>query len=72
VGVAYSDKFAGVFDSVGAGCVVADPRRLSLDETLVVVTQAFDARAVAGAELKETMPRIQARVLALLDDVVLA
>jgi colanic acid/amylovoran biosynthesis protein len=72
VGVAYSDKFAGVFDSVGAGCVVADPRRLSLDETLQVVTRAFDARAAARADLKETMPRIQARVLALLDDVVLA
>ncbi len=72
VGVAYSDKFAGVFDSVGAGCVVADPRHLSVDETLAVVTQAFDTRAVAVAELKASIPRIQARVLALLDDVALA
>jgi polysaccharide pyruvyl transferase WcaK-like protein len=69
VGVAYSDKFAGVFDSVGAGAMVADPRRLTVDETIAAISRAFDARAATQTQLRADMPRIKARVLALLDEV---
>ncbi len=34
VGVAYSEKFRGVFDSVGVGCMVIDARRENLDGAL--------------------------------------
>jgi colanic acid/amylovoran biosynthesis protein len=68
VGVAYSDKFAGVFDSVGVGSVVADPRRLTLDETLQVTSKAFDERQASQRQLRAAMPGIKARVLALLDE----
>ncbi|WP_169517177.1 polysaccharide pyruvyl transferase family protein [Azohydromonas australica] len=69
VGVAYSDKFAGVFDSVGVPELVVDPRRMSLDEALAAVRQAFTRRNDIHAELGTSMPRIKARVLALLDDI---
>jgi polysaccharide pyruvyl transferase WcaK-like protein len=67
VGVAYSDKFAGVFDSVGAGHMVADPRRLGLEETVGAVSRAFDGRGAERARLRAAMPGIRARVLGLLD-----
>jgi polysaccharide pyruvyl transferase WcaK-like protein len=69
VGVAYSDKFAGVFDSVGAGSMVADPRRLTLDETVVAIERAFEEREASRLHLRHIMPGIKARVLALLDEV---
>ncbi len=68
VGVAYSDKFAGVFASVGAGSVVADPRHLTVEQTVDVVAQAFADRVAARAQLQLSMPHIKARVLGLLDD----
>lgn len=68
-GIAYSDKFAGVFDSVGALGMVVDPRRLTLAETVATVGRAFDEREATRARLRETMPRVQARVLQLLDEV---
>jgi len=67
VGVAYSDKFAGVFDSVGAGHMVVDPRRLGLDETVAAVSRAFDHRGAERVRLRAAMPAVKARVLQLLD-----
>jgi len=67
VGVAYSDKFAGVFDSIGAASMVVDPRRLTVDETLAAILRGFDQREATRAHLRESMPRIKAEVLGLLD-----
>jgi len=69
VGVAYSDKFFGVFDSVGAGGMVVDPRRLSAEASVDAIARAFDERETTRTHLRETMPRIRTRVLALLDEV---
>lgn len=69
IGVAYSDKFSGVFDSVGAGSMVVDPRQLTVDETVNAISQAFDEREATRARLRDTMPRIKARVISLLDDI---
>ncbi len=68
IGVAYSDKFSGVFESVGAGNLVADPRRLTLAQTVESVSLAFDERTSTRHRLREVMPRIKSRVIALLDD----
>jgi colanic acid/amylovoran biosynthesis protein len=70
VGVAYSDKFAGVFNSVGPACVVADPRELTLAQTVQVIAKAFGDRGAAKRQLQQSMPRIKTQVLALLDEVV--
>lgn len=69
VGVAYSDKFAGVFESVGAGDMVVDPRRLSVEEAVAAVARAFDEREATRAQLRDTMPGIKTRVLAMLDEI---
>jgi polysaccharide pyruvyl transferase WcaK-like protein len=68
VGLAYSDKFAGVFESAGVPDLVADQRRLTEDGTAAFVAQAFDAREGTARRLAEALPAVRARVYALLDD----
>jgi colanic acid/amylovoran biosynthesis protein len=69
VGIAYSDKFAGVFESIGAGAMVADPRQLTLAQTVHAVGAAFDDRARTRAQLVRRMPDIKSRILQLLDGI---
>jgi colanic acid/amylovoran biosynthesis protein len=69
VGIAYSDKFAGVFESIGAGATVADPRRLTLGETVHAVSLAFDDRGEAQSRLSERMPDVKSRILQLLNEI---
>jgi colanic acid/amylovoran biosynthesis protein len=52
VGVAYSKKFRGVFESVGAGQWVIDGRYTATDEALSLVQQLFHERAQIGEKLK--------------------
>ncbi len=69
VGIAYSDKFAGVFDSVGVGHMVADPRRMSAEQIVASIAQAFDARETSRSQLRERMQSVRRNVFALLDEV---
>jgi colanic acid/amylovoran biosynthesis protein len=69
VGIAYSDKFAGVFDSAGVGHMVADPRRMSVEQILASISQAFDARRASQSQLRERMQSVRRNVFALLDEV---
>ncbi len=69
VAVAYSQKFAGVLESVGVGHLVADPRRLGIDAILAMVGEAFSKRASIRSYLSTTMPRVRADVLNMLADV---
>jgi polysaccharide pyruvyl transferase WcaK-like protein len=68
VGIAYSDKFAGVFDSAGVGHLVLDPRSLSADQIVEHLSRAFDAREVSRRALRERMPAVHHNVFALLDE----
>jgi colanic acid/amylovoran biosynthesis protein len=69
VGIAYSDKFFGVFQTVGAGQLVADPRRLTIEETLSLVDYAFAEREAIKSHLQKTMPEVREKVLNVLEDV---
>lgn len=69
VSIAYSDKFAGVMESVGVGSIVADPRKMGEKEILRIVEQAFDARAQVREQLTQTMPHVKQTVLRLFSEV---
>ncbi len=69
VAVAYSQKFAGVLESIGVGHLVADPRRLDIDAIVAMVGDAFSKRASIRTHLSTTMPRVRADVLNMLADV---
>lgn len=72
VGIAYSRKFHGVFQTIGAESYVADPRELSGSEILAVIDRAYDRRAVIRGQLLETMARVKETVLGLFPEIVKA
>ena len=69
VAIAYSDKFAGVMESVGVGSIVVDPRKMGEDEILRIVDQGYEQRAALQRQLKDTIPRVKSQVLDLFDDI---
>lgn len=63
VAVAYSRKFAGVLDSIGAGDLVADPRTLDAASIVGLIGARFDRRDAIRAELTRAMPTVRERAL---------
>jgi polysaccharide pyruvyl transferase WcaK-like protein len=65
VATAYSDKFAGVLQTVGIGALVMDLRTMQSDEILSAIGDAFDRRASLRGHLERTVPRVKRHVLEL-------
>jgi polysaccharide pyruvyl transferase WcaK-like protein len=63
--IAYSEKFAGVMETVGVESMVADARRLNVNEILAMVGESFDRRAIIQQQLERKMPEIRRAVLSL-------
>lgn len=66
VGLAYSRKFAGVFESVGVGELVVDLRERDEDEILERIESLFRERERFVERLSETAPEARDAVLNLL------
>jgi polysaccharide pyruvyl transferase WcaK-like protein len=69
IGIAYSRKFIGVFETVGAGSLVADPRSLAIGEILEVVSEAIGRRAEISECLRATMVEARRKLYASLDGI---
>lgn len=69
IGVAYSRKFLGVFETVGAADLVADPRRLSTGQILDVVDGALSRRDEIAAALRAKMVEVRRELFASMDGV---
>jgi polysaccharide pyruvyl transferase WcaK-like protein len=63
VGLAYSGKFAGVLDSLGAGGRVIDLRTTDAPAVLESISKSVAERESLRAELQRRMPAIKASVL---------
>jgi len=63
VGVAYSGKFNGVFESVGVEDCVADARRCTKDEILEKISSAYQKRNHIRENLKHAVSCVQSEVL---------
>jgi polysaccharide pyruvyl transferase WcaK-like protein len=66
VGLAYSRKFAGVFESLGVGNLVVDLRSGDDSSISERVNKLFERRHEFAAELGVRVPGIRAKVLNLL------
>jgi polysaccharide pyruvyl transferase WcaK-like protein len=66
VGIAYSKKFHGVFDSISLGNCVADARNHSEEQILEKVESIFERRDEIQEYLKQTIPQIKERILEIL------
>lgn len=62
VGIAYSRKFVGVFESVGIDHAVADLRTQNNQQLLTHIKQTFSQRQIVVEKLKATVPAIQQQV----------
>jgi len=69
VGLAYSGKFIGVFESVGVGDTVLDLRHQDNQTILSQVTALFDNRLEKAEKLQQTLPKIQKQVLQLFNEI---
>jgi colanic acid/amylovoran biosynthesis protein len=62
VGLAYSDKFLGVFQSAGVGAATIDLRKVELNGVVDQVLSALAKRSETAEELSETIPGIREQV----------
>ncbi len=68
VSVAYSDKFAGVMQSLGLSDLVVDPRALDQGEILNTISRLFEDRSNIRRHLTQKMPEVRTIVLSLFQD----
>lgn len=69
IAVAYSDKFIGVMETIGFEQLVADPRKMGLEEILEKLAGIYEKRQDIRRELERKIPPIQRRVLTLFDEI---
>jgi colanic acid/amylovoran biosynthesis protein len=68
VGIAYSKKFHGVFESVGLGDCVADAYKCNSNgELLLIVKATFEKRDQSRRHLNKVIPKIKADILEMLE-----
>ena len=63
VGIAYSKKFYGVFESIGLSDCVSDARTCTENELLEKIGSVFERRELIRKHLQNTIPSIQRQVL---------
>jgi polysaccharide pyruvyl transferase WcaK-like protein len=63
VGLAYSDKFLGVFQSVGMGDFTVDLRAASSSEVISRCLEAVEARHEIGQRLRMQVPSVKEAIL---------
>jgi colanic acid/amylovoran biosynthesis protein len=62
IGISYSRKFAGVFETIGEGCLLIDAQKVDADRALQAVLSAYRRRGELGASLHERATAIRAQV----------
>jgi colanic acid/amylovoran biosynthesis protein len=63
VGIAYSRKFHGVFESIGLADCVVDARTCTEGDLLEKISSVFERRELIRKHLQNTIPSIQRQVL---------
>ncbi|MHC4159343.1 MAG: polysaccharide pyruvyl transferase family protein [Planctomycetota bacterium] len=63
VGLAYSRKFQGVFETVDAEQSVVDMRYAGTEEILTTIAEAFEQREATAGHLKAIIPGVQQQIL---------
>ena len=63
--IAYSRKFAGVMETIGADSLVADARAMTEAEVLAVIEDSYDHRDTLHHQLSQKMQEVNATVLTL-------
>lgn len=70
VPIAYSDKFIGVMQTIGVEAQVADPRIMSRQEILELLTTAYESRAAIQENLRRRIPGVIQSTLSLFERII--
>ncbi len=68
VGLAYSKKFAGVFETIGVEHLVVDLRTTDVDAAVAEIDTALQLRQKVVGHLERTIPNVKRQVLGLLEE----
>jgi polysaccharide pyruvyl transferase WcaK-like protein len=69
VGLAYTKKFRGVFETVGAEQCVVDMCNFDIRQALATISDAFEKRSVITQQLISVMPVVQQKILSIFDGI---
>lgn len=69
VPISYSDKFAGVMETIGLGDFVVDPRRMTVEEAIRVLDHAYDRQRSVRLQLKNVIPSVKEKIRNALADI---
>jgi colanic acid/amylovoran biosynthesis protein len=70
VGLSYSRKFRGVFQTIGVEDLALDLRSMSSEEICSSISDIWARRSALAAQLTQTMPAVKERVLGLFTEIV--
>jgi polysaccharide pyruvyl transferase WcaK-like protein len=68
VGLAYSKKFEGVFESVGLGDCLADMRNCGEKQTLEKIESVFKRRNQIRSQLERVIPKVKEDILGIFNN----
>ncbi len=69
IGVAYSKKFSGVFESIDAGRMVVDARTTTLEEAVDTIISSFDKRDMLSTFTREQVAKAQHTIQTTFEDI---
>ncbi len=69
VAIAYSRKFTGVLETLGAAELVVDPRTMSNPDMVRILGETFERRAEVHAKLAARMPTVKQSILNLMPEI---
>jgi polysaccharide pyruvyl transferase WcaK-like protein len=68
VGLAYSKKFEGVFESIGLGDCLADARNCGEKQVLEKIESVFRRRNQIRGQLEHVIPQVKENILGILNN----
>ncbi len=71
VSIAYSSKFKGVLNTIGAEALAADPRTMESKEILKLISAAYENRGLLREQLSRKMPEVRESVYSLVREICL-
>jgi polysaccharide pyruvyl transferase WcaK-like protein len=69
IGLAYSKKFTGVYETVGVADCVADLRSLTNEEVMVIIKNTFCNRMLVNKRLEKMIPEVKRLVYSIFNEV---
>lgn len=71
IGIAYSNKFKGVFETIESGHLVAEPRTMDETEILAVIDRNYEDRQMQRERLQKLIPQVKATILNIFKEIII-